>query len=126
MSDPRIHQAIQYHRLLSIHDGRTCRVVEPHAYALQRDGSEILWCFQISGGSASGNPIGWKVFRLSKLRSLRPLQQTFGRARRGWKRYRQRALRRVYCEIDDVDRLDAMPPRIAQSPLSRNQKEGGG
>jgi hypothetical protein len=108
--NPSIRQAILHQRLLAVDDGHTSRVVEPYAYAVERDGSEILWCFQISGGSASGNPIGWKLLRVRKLHGLRPLRQTFRRTRDGWQRYRERALEQIYCEceVDDVGGRNAV------------------
>lgn len=53
------------------------RVVEPHAYGRDQDGDEIIRCYQVAGGSASGETTGWKVLKLSLIASLRITEKNF-------------------------------------------------
>ncbi|HNR12937.1 MAG TPA: hypothetical protein PKM59_06470 [Thermodesulfobacteriota bacterium] len=53
------------------------RPVEPHVYGRDKDGEEILRCFQISGGSESGALVGWKLLKVQDVSSLHLTEQTF-------------------------------------------------
>ena len=59
--------------------GRT-RIVEPHDYGVRR-GVESLLGFQLSGGSQSGAPHGWKRFDVAQIRQLRVLERQFAGTR---------------------------------------------
>ena len=72
-----VTQAIEEKRLLKIkYDGAT-RVIEPHAYGINKQGNELLRAFQISGASTSKESTGWKLFRLDRVSSIVILCQTF-------------------------------------------------
>jgi predicted DNA-binding transcriptional regulator YafY len=43
------------------------RVVEPHALGYGADGQLLLRAFQVSGASASGQPVHWNLFRLDRI-----------------------------------------------------------
>ena len=59
--------------------GRT-RIVEPHDYGV-RGGIESLLGYQISGGSRSGAPHGWKQFDVGEMHELRVLNRQFAGTR---------------------------------------------
>ncbi len=46
------------------------RHVEPHAYGRDNNGDEILRCYQVSGGSKSGERMGWKLLKVRDVFSL--------------------------------------------------------
>ncbi len=46
------------------------RVVEPHCHGLSHDDNEGLRGFQVSGGSTSGDPFGWKLFLVAEISGL--------------------------------------------------------
>lgn len=62
-----IIEAIKQRRVLNVfYDGHN-RSVEPHIYGINSAGHEAVSCYQVGGGSASGNPEGWKMLLTSKL-----------------------------------------------------------
>ena len=63
-------QAIQQRKLLELRYHGYSRIVEPHAYGRDKDGDEILRCYQISGGSESGERAGWKLLKVREVFSL--------------------------------------------------------
>ena len=75
--DEAIARAVRERRLLELGYGGFSRVVEPHAYGLDRRGDERLLCFQVSGGSTSGARAGWKLLKLSEVASVTPLRTDF-------------------------------------------------
>ena len=46
------------------------RLVEPHAYGRDKNGDEILRCYQVSGGSESGERTGWKLLKVGETYSI--------------------------------------------------------
>lgn len=46
------------------------RAVEPYAYGQDKTGDEILRCYQVAGGSVSGERAGWKTLKVSEVISL--------------------------------------------------------
>lgn len=74
---PTITEAIKQRRVLSLfYDGYT-RLVEPHAYGITLAGHEAVSCYQVEGGSRSGETEGWKMLWLSKLSSVTMTERTF-------------------------------------------------
>ncbi len=80
-----IVQAIQEQRELELRYSGYSRTVEPHAYGRDKDGEEILRCYQVSGGSVSGERVGWKILKVHEVFSLDLLKVKFD-ARTGYKR----------------------------------------
>ncbi len=80
-----IVQAIQEQRELELRYSGYFRTVEPHAYGRDKDGDEILRCYQVSGGSVSSEKIGWKILKVHEIFSLNLLKEKFN-ARTGYKR----------------------------------------
>lgn len=65
-----IREAIRDKRLLELRYHGYSRIVEPHAYGRDTSGDEILRCYQMAGGSESGERIGWKLLKLKDVFSL--------------------------------------------------------
>lgn len=72
-----IFQAINNKLALELHYNGYSRIVEPYAYGKNKVGDEILRCFQTSGGSDSGEKIGWKLLKVRDIFSLHLTGQTF-------------------------------------------------
>lgn len=72
-----ISQAIQQRKVLELRYHGYSRMVEPHAYGRDKDGDEILRCYQVSGGSESGERIGWKLLKVREVFSLHLTSDNF-------------------------------------------------
>ena len=57
--------AIKERKLVELRYHGFSRFVESHAYGRDKDGGEILRCFQTSGGSDSGAQSGWKLLKVA-------------------------------------------------------------
>ena len=73
------------------------RIVEPHAYGRDKGGDEILRCYQVSGGSESGERSGWKLLKVREIYSLQPESTSFT-PRSGYKRG-DKAMEHIFCQI---------------------------
>lgn len=78
--------AIRQHRLLRFVYAGHARVVEPHTYGIDHQGNRTLCGYQVSGGSASGKPQGWKFFRAARMQQITLLEQTFAAPRPEYRR----------------------------------------
>ena len=54
-------------------------------FGRDKSGEEILRCYQVSGGSTSGERVGWKILKVSEVFSLNLLKEKFD-VRTGYKR----------------------------------------
>jgi len=72
-----ITQAITEKRVLELRYHGYFRIVEPHAYGRDKDGDEILRCYQRSGGSEGGERVGWKLVKVREVFSLHLTKNTF-------------------------------------------------
>lgn len=81
-----IADAIGHRQLLSFRYDGYIRIVEPHTYGIDKKGHETLRAYQISGGSDSGESVGWKIFHVSDMRSLSVISESFPAPRLGYKR----------------------------------------
>ncbi|WP_200232272.1 WYL domain-containing protein [Rubrivivax gelatinosus] len=80
-----IASAIHGRNLLTfIYDGYR-RTVEPHTLGVDAKGHTALRAFQVTGGSESGEHIGWKLFHASEMHSIAIQPQTFSGPRPGYK-----------------------------------------
>jgi len=69
--------AIRNRQLLGFrYDGRQ-RVVEPHIYGVNFKAHAVLSAFQLRGGSASGERVGWKMFLIDGMEDVRMLPDAF-------------------------------------------------
>ena len=92
-----ICEAIQDQLVLELRYHGYSRLVEPHAYGRDKNGDEIVRCYQISGGSESGERIGWKLLKVGEVFSLSTTSDQF-RARAGYRR-NDKAIEYVFCQI---------------------------
>lgn len=72
-------------RLELRYDGYS-RVVEVHAVGTTKEGNEIMRVWQVRGGSNSGEPQGWKLFRLGEAFSAHVIDEKSEAPRRGYVR----------------------------------------
>ena len=72
-----IAEAVAENKLLELRYHGYARTVEPHAYGRDKSGDEILRCFQISGGSKSGERTGWKLLKVAEAYSVHGLKGKF-------------------------------------------------
>ena len=72
-----IKQALAERRLFQFDDHGYTRQVEPHALGHATEGRGALLGWQVSGGSASEPPPGWRTFLLAEIEALKILRATF-------------------------------------------------
>lgn len=93
-----VTNAINKRRVLNvIYDGYN-RTVEPHTYGINSAGHEALSCYQVGGGSASGNPEGWKMLLISKLDRAELTNETFI-PRTSPSPWADKPMRQVYAQV---------------------------
>ena len=93
-----IVQAVSQRQLLQLNYDGFVRTVEPHAYGVSARGHEVMRVWQTSGGSAKGEPVGWKLLRLDEARGVTAPPERFQGPRPGYKRG-DRAMERIYAEL---------------------------
>lgn len=82
----QIIDAIKNKKILELRYHGFNRVVEPHAYGRDKDGDEILRCFQIAGGSESGESTGWKLLKVRDIYFIVMLMDKDFTTRSGYKK----------------------------------------
>lgn len=75
--NPVVMQAIKNRTILELRYHGFSRVVEPHAYGRDEIGQEVLRCYQVSGGSVTGERTGWKLLKLSEISTLQVTDGSF-------------------------------------------------
>jgi hypothetical protein len=90
-------QAIQQAKVLELRYHGYSRIVEPHAYGRDKDGDEIVRCYQTSGGSESGERVGWKLLKVREAFSVH-LTDTVFSARPEYKR-NDKAMNHVFAQL---------------------------
>jgi hypothetical protein len=63
-------QAIKNKSMIELRYHGYARSVEPYAYGQDKTGDEVLRCYQVAGGSVSGESAGWKLLKLREVISL--------------------------------------------------------
>lgn len=81
-----IVDAIETRHLLTFNYDGYMRTVEPHTFGIDRKGHLALRAYQVSGGSESGEYVGWKMFHGAGIHGLTMLAQTFPGPRPKYKR----------------------------------------
>ena len=72
-----ICSAIQSKKMIQFNYEDSNRVAEPYCYGKSKTGNEVLRAFQVKGESKSGNPVGWKLFRASKIKNVAVTEEYF-------------------------------------------------
>lgn len=72
-----ICSAIQSKKMIQFNYEDSTRVAEPYCYGKSKTGKEVLRAFQVKGGGKSGIPIGWKLFRSSKMENITVTDEYF-------------------------------------------------
>ncbi len=93
-----ICEAIRNRAVLEFYYNSQKRIVEPHAHGLSTAGNSVLRCYQIGGGSNSGQVPAWKMMTVSKIISLRETGRNFSAPRPGYKKG-DRGMIEIYCEL---------------------------
>lgn len=73
--------AIRSHEIIHFDYDGSERVVEPFCHGTSTTGKELLRGYQVGGQSASGAPVGWKLFAVSKIVELSQTGETFSGVR---------------------------------------------
>ena len=84
------------HHLVFNYDGLP-REVEPHAHGTSSKSKEVVRGFQTGGRSSSG-PLGWRLWDVAKMKSLRVSESTFTGTRSGYVRGDSN-MHPVHCEL---------------------------
>lgn len=92
-----ICRAIQEQMVLDPRYHGYSRLVERHAYGRDKNRDEILRCYQVSGGSESGERMGWKLLKIEEMFSLSATSREFG-ARAEYRR-NDKAMEYIFCQI---------------------------
>jgi len=90
-------QAVEERRVLELRYHGYSRIVEPHVYGEDKNGHEVLRCFQLAGGSESGERAGWKLLKI-KDALLVYLAETHFEPRPEYQR-NDKVVKTVYCEV---------------------------
>lgn len=74
------------------------RTVEPHCYGSDKTADGKLRCWQIEGGSNSGERHGWKLLNVREIHSTSTNGAVFSSARAGYKRG-DPAMQHIYAQL---------------------------
>ncbi len=92
-----ICQTIREKRIIELRYHGYSRIVEPYAYGRGRDGEGLLRCYQLSGGSESGERSGWKLLKTAEVFKLHLTDSHFSPRpdyRRG-----DKAMEFIHCQL---------------------------
>src|SRR2546428_7641726 len=77
-AEAQLSQAILLRQMVELdYEGNGLRKVEPHVLYGSTEGQLVLSAYQITGYSAHGQPIGWKMFAVKRLTRVRVIDETF-------------------------------------------------
>lgn len=89
-----IRKAIGERRLISFVYKQATRLVEPHAFGRQRNGTDAFCGWQVAGGSDEA----FRLFRLDEITAISLLDEEFADARSGYSRGDRRFVL-IYAEL---------------------------
>ena len=95
--DPQICDAIENKRLLAFNYDGLPREIEPHAHGISLADKEVVRGYQTGGQSSSGQ-LGWRLWVVAKMGSLRECHSTFASPR---PEYHQNdsGMKSVHCQL---------------------------
>ena len=91
-------KALQDQKRLQISYDGFNRVVEVHAVGFTKERNAVMRVYQVRGGSAHNERVGWKLLRLDETRGLAILDEASEAPRRGY-RSGDSAMARIICQI---------------------------
>ena len=89
--------AINGRQLLELRYHGFSRLVEPYAYGRDKTGDALLRCFQVSGGSESGQSSGWKLLKVAEVFAIHKDKHSF--SPRPEYRRADKAMVFTYCQL---------------------------
>jgi hypothetical protein len=92
-------EALRQGKVLELRYDGYSRCVEVHAIGYTKDRNPIMRAWQVSGGSVSHEPTGWKLMRLNEAAGAFISQQPSQAPRKGYKRG-DKAMARIVCQIE--------------------------
>ena len=93
-----IISAINTKHLLRVEYHGYYRLVEPHTYGMNQKDYEAISCYQVSGGSESNEPQGWKNLLAHEIHAMSMTDSTFSGARDGYKRD-TKTMKYIYAQL---------------------------
>jgi hypothetical protein len=90
--------ALKSRRRLELNYNGLIRVVEVHAVGFTQNSDLVARVWQVRGGSADSNNIGWKLLRLEQASGGAIINETSDAPRAGYK-VGDRAIQRILCEV---------------------------
>lgn len=93
-----ICSAIRSKQIITFYYDGGERSVEPFCYGVSSAGNEVLRGFQIGGYSESGNPVGWKLFRVDEISRIVLTNNTF-QGNRPFYNPNDKAMTTIYCHV---------------------------
>ncbi|HKZ74759.1 MAG TPA: hypothetical protein VJ011_11885 [Steroidobacteraceae bacterium] len=99
MNEEAICSAIHRRMVLELRYHSYSRLVECYVFGTTRHGDEMLRCYQIAGGSVSGERRGWKLLKLADIVSLHETHTSFEPRLKQY-RAEDKAIRHIVCRIE--------------------------
>ena len=94
-----ICSAISAKQVIQFYYNGGTRLVEPFCYGVHRDtGNEVLRSYQVGGHSESGEPVGWKLFRVAEISNLVVTDKHFTGVR-DYYNPNDSAMKTIYCRV---------------------------
>lgn len=93
-----IIEAIENKKIIEFYYDNHYRIVEPHTFGVSKKGNDTLSAYQIDGSSDKGSVPDWKQFTISKIESMKILNETFIQERDGYTRGDSRMIS-IYSEL---------------------------
>lgn len=90
--------ALRSARRLELRYDGYVRVVEIHAVGFSRNDDPLMRVWQVRGGSAGGEPTGWKLLRVNEALGVQILDERSEAPRSGYRR-NDSAMTRIACQL---------------------------
>ncbi|MFC1902029.1 hypothetical protein ACFLX3_03795 [Chloroflexota bacterium] len=116
-----ICSAVKSRRIIEFYYHGGDRVAEPFCLGLVMSGdadNESLLCYQVGGYCEYGEPVGWKLYRVSEIEDLKIISEVFCSDRPGYDTDNLE-MKTIYCCVS-TDRHDEMEPKEAEKPFTPN------
>jgi len=91
-------QAMAERKCLEIRYDGYIRIVEVHACGVTKEGHGVMRVWQVRGGSAHNEPVGWKMLRLDETIGHGITDEPSQAPRQGYRR-NDTAMRTIFCQL---------------------------